>query len=103
MKRLFSKANLQSLSSVLAFVLLLGTIPLATGVVIVFGPSQPEFTVNICTPTQMLSYASNMLARPSVSVPQFALLFQGSLKAMPSAGVVRYNEAPDTPPPKTLV
>jgi hypothetical protein len=103
MKRLFSKANLQAFSSVLAFVLLLGTIPLTTGVVIVSGASQPEFTVNICTPTQMLNYASNMLARPSVSVPQFVLFFQGSLKAMPSAEVVTYNEAPDTPPPKRLV
>ena len=103
MKRLFSKANLQAFSSVLAFVLLLGTIPLTTGVVIVSAPSHPEFTVNICTPTQMLSYASSMLARPSVSVPQFVLFFQGSLKATPSADVVEHNEAPDIPPPKTLV
>jgi hypothetical protein len=103
MKRLFSKANLQVFSSVLGFLLLLGTIPLTTGVVIVSAPVHPEFTVNICTPTQTLSYASNMLAHPSVSVPQFILLFEGSLKATPSAEVVKYNDAPETPPPKRLV
>jgi hypothetical protein len=99
MKHLFSKANLHAFSSVLAFVLLLGTIQ-STGVVIVAGPSQPEFTVNICTPAQMLSYASNMLARPSVGVPQFVLFFEGSIKATPSVEVVKCNEPPDTPPPK---
>jgi hypothetical protein len=104
MKRLFSKANLQAFSSVLAFVLLLGTIPLTTGVVIVPTPSQPEFTVNICTPTQMLSYASSStLARPSMSVPRFVLFFRGSIKATPSAEVVKCNDPPDTPPPKPLI
>ena len=104
MKRLFSKANLQAFSSVLAFVLLLGTIPLTSGVVIVSAPGHPEITTNICTPTQMLSYASGgTLARPSVSVPRFVLFFQGSLKAIPSVEIIKYNEPPDTPPPKPLV
>ncbi|MBV9498520.1 MAG: hypothetical protein JO138_04020, partial [Acidobacteriaceae bacterium] len=104
MTRLFSKTNLKAFSSVLAFVLLLGTIPLTTGVVIDSAPSYPEFTVNICTPTQMLSYKlSSTLARPSLDVAQFLLFFRGSLKATPTVEVVKYGEPPDTPPPKLLV
>ena len=104
MSRLFSKADLRAIWSVVAFVLLLGTIPLTSGVIIVSAPGHPEITVNTCTPTQMLSYASSStLARPSVSVPRFVLFFQGSLKATPSVEAVKCNEAPDTPPPKQFV
>ena len=104
MSRLFPKAYLRAFSSVVAFVLLLGTISLTNGVVIVSAPGHPEIAVNICTPTQMLSYASSStLARPSVSVPRFVLFFQGSLKATSSVEVVKCNEPPDTPPPKQFV
>jgi hypothetical protein len=101
MSRLFSKADLRAISSVVAVSLLLGTIPLTNGVVIVSAPGHPEVAVNICTPTQMLSYkSSSTLARPSVSVPRFVLFFGGSIKATPSVEVVNCNEPPDTPPPK---
>jgi hypothetical protein len=104
MRRLFSKAGLRAFSSVVALVLLLGTIPLTSGVIIVSAPGHPEITVNICTPTQMLSYASSStLARPSVNVPRFVLFIQGSLQATPSVEVVKCNEPPDTPPPKQFV
>ena len=104
MRRLFSKTDLQAFSSVLAFVLLLSTIPLTSGVVIVSGPSHPEFTINICQPIQILNHASNtILARPSVNVPHFVLFFEGSLKATPAVGVVERNAAPETPPPNPLV
>jgi hypothetical protein len=104
MKRLFSKANLQAFSSVLAFVLLLGTIPLINGVVLVSAPGHAEIAVNICAPTQMLIYASSStLARPSVNLPRFVLFFHGSFGATPGVQVVKCNEPPDTPPPKQLV
>jgi hypothetical protein len=104
MSRLFSKAYLRAVSSVVALVLLLGTIPLTSGVVIVSAPGHAEITTNICTPTQMLSYApSSTLARPSVSVPRIVVFFGGSIKATPSVEVVKCNEPPDTPPPKQFV
>jgi hypothetical protein len=104
MRRLFSKTDLQALSSILAFVLLLSTIPLTSGVVIVPSPGHPEFTINICQPTQIFGHASNItLARPSVNVPQFVLFFRGPLKAMPVVGVLECSVAPETPPPKPLV
>ena len=52
MRQLFSKAEPQTLSSVLAIVLLLSSIPLTGGIVLVSGPTQPEFTINICQPIQ---------------------------------------------------
>ena len=105
MKRLFSKADLQAFSSILAFVLLLSSVPLTSGVVIV--PSrgfEPVFTINICQPSQIFGYVSNtILARPSVNVPEFRLFFRSSLKMALSAEIVEYNAPPDTPPPKPLV
>ena len=104
MRRLFSKANLQAFSSVVAFVLLLGTTPLTSGVSTVPASGHPEITVNICTPIQMLSYASSStLARPSVSVPRFVLFFQSFIKATANVEVVKCNQPPDTPPPKQFV
>jgi hypothetical protein len=103
MRQLFSKTDLQAFSSVLAFVLLLSTIPLTSGVVMLPGLSHPEVMINICQPAQILSHTSNsILARPSVKVPQFVLFLQGSFKATPAVGVVERNVTPNTPPPKTL-
>jgi hypothetical protein len=103
MRRLRSTTDLHVLSTALALVLLLSTIPLTTGVVIVAGPAYPEFMINICQPTQLLGQASNVLARPSVNVPHFVLFHQGSLKATPPVGIVERNTAPETPPPKPVV
>jgi hypothetical protein len=104
MRRLFSKTELQAFSSILALMLLLGTIPLTSGVAIVRTPSCPEITINICHPIQILNYASNnLLARPSVKIPQFVLFFQGSFKVTPALRVVERNVAPEIPPPKPVV
>jgi hypothetical protein len=104
MRQLFSRTDLQALSSVLAVVLLLSSLPLTNGVVIVSGSSQPEFAINICRPIHALDRVSNtLLARPAVNVPQFALPFLDLLRATPGARVVERNVAPDTPPPKPFV
>jgi hypothetical protein len=104
MSRLFSKADLRAFSSVVAFVLLLGTFPLINGVVLVSAPGHAEIAVNICAPTQVLICASSStLARPSVNLPRFVLFFCGSFKAAPGVQAVKCNEPPDTPPPKQLV
>lgn len=104
MRRLFSKADLRALGSILVFALLLTTAPLTSGVMIVSGPSQPELTINICQPIQMFDRASNtLLARPAMNVPRFVPSILGSLTAKPGAPVVERNVAPDTPPPKRLV
>jgi hypothetical protein len=103
MRRLRS-TTLQTLSSVLALMLLLSTIPLSSGVVIAAGPSHAEFTINICQPAQLFGQASStILARPYMNVPHFVLLLQGSFKAPRGVGIVERNASPETPPPKKLV
>ncbi|MFZ0889013.1 MAG: hypothetical protein WA005_11215 [Candidatus Binataceae bacterium] len=104
MRRLFSKADLQALSSALALVLLSSSVPLTAGVVVVCGSSHPEFTVNICQPIQMFDRVSNtLLARSAVIPLQFGLFHLGSVTAKPSARIIECKIAPDTPPPRRLV
>jgi hypothetical protein len=104
MRQLFSKGELRTLSSVLAVVLLLISVPLSGGIVLVSGPSQPELTINVCQPIQAFDRVSNTsLARPAVNVPQFVLSFLDSLTAEAITVVSERNVAPDTPPPKRLV
>lgn len=103
MSRLFAKADLKTLSSVVAVVLLLSSIPLSSGVVIVSGPSHPEFTVNICQRTQAFNCASQtLLARPAVNAPEFVLLPSTSLTVKPTGQTVARDVPPDTPPPERL-
>ena len=102
MRQLFSGADIQALSSLLAVVLLLSSVPLTSGVLIISGPTRPELTINICQPIQMFDRVSNnLLARPAVNPPQFVLLLLGSLAANPTARLAERDTAPDTPPPKT--
>jgi hypothetical protein len=104
MTQLLSKTHLQGVSSILAVVLLLSTIPLSTCVVIVPGQGSPEFTINLCQPAQLFGQASNnTIARPSANAPQFILFLRGPLKTTPLAPVVDYPVAPETPPPKPVV
>ena len=89
------------MSSFLAIVLLLTTIPLTSGVVITSGPSQPQLTVNICQPIQSFDCVSNnLLARPSIESPRFALALLGPPTAEPDARTTEFKAAPDIPPPK---
>jgi hypothetical protein len=103
MRRFFSTVDLQAVSSVLAMVLLLSSIPLTSGVLIVSGPSHPVFTINICQPIQTLNHASNtIVARPLLKAPQFDLFSSGPLISMPIVRIVDYYVTPETPPPKPL-
>jgi hypothetical protein len=102
--QLLSKTHLQGVSSILALVLLLSTIPLSTCVVIVPGQGSPEFTINLCQPAQLFGQASNnIIAHPSANVPQFNLFLRGPINTTPLAPVLDYHVAPETPPPKALV
>jgi hypothetical protein len=104
MTQLLSKTHLQAFSSILALVLLLSTIAFSSGVVIVSAHNSPVLTIDACQPAQLFGQASNnILARPSVKVPQFILFLGGPLRAMPLVGVVKRNTAPETPPPKPPV
>ena len=90
MRQLFSKAELRDLSLLVAIVLLLAGIPSTAGFVVVSGPSQPEFTVNICQPIQMFDRVSNtLLARPATVLPEFVSRNLGSPAVRESIAISR--------------
>ncbi|HTQ25710.1 MAG TPA: hypothetical protein VMI09_13535 [Candidatus Binataceae bacterium] len=101
MERVFSKAELRILSSIVALMLVLSGAPLTTGVVVVAGTSQPEFTLNICQPVQSFTCPSTIVfARSADYALPFVLLFSGSITFKPSARILERDLSPDTPPPK---
>ena len=90
MRQLFSKADLRHLSLLVAIVLLLASVPSTAGFVVLSGPSQPEFTVNICQPIQMFDRVSNtLLARPATVLPEFVLHDLGSPAVRESRAISR--------------
>jgi hypothetical protein len=104
MRRSFSKADLRHLSLAVAIAVLLVSVPSTAGFVIVSGPSQPQFTINICQPIQMFGRVSNtMLARPATVVPEFVLSYVGSTVVRETPQPADCKVVPDTPPPKRPV
>jgi hypothetical protein len=104
MKQLFSSAGLRRLSLMLSVVLLLASAAQVAGVVVVFGPSQPEFTVNICQPIQAFDRVSNtLLARPTMGLAEFGIFDLGSVAEKQAVRLVDCRIAPDTPPPRRSV
>ena len=104
MNQLFSKADLRHLSLVVAIVLLLASVPSTAGFVVVSGPTQPEFTINICQPIQTFDRVSNtLLARPALVLPEFVLRDLGSTAVREALQLVDCKVVPDTPPPKFSV
>ena len=100
---LFTKSELSSLSAVLAFVIVLGSIPQSVGVMIRPGPSCPEITGNICNPLQSFQVASNIvLARPAIANCETALRDLGPIVGIFTARLIEPRVAPDTPPPEAL-
>jgi hypothetical protein len=103
MTQLFSKADLKALSSIVAVMLMLTVVPSAGGAVVLRGPSQPQFTFNVCQPIQASNCLSNtVLARPGENLQQSVLLSFRSLTLAPTARTVERDVPPDTPPPKRL-
>jgi hypothetical protein len=104
MRRLFSKEILRQLSLVVAVVLLLASGPSTAGIVVLSGPSQPQFTINICQPIQTFDRVSNiLLARPATVLPEFVLHDLGSPAIRTTPQLVDCKIDPDTPPPKRSV
>ena len=99
-----SCSRVQVVSSMLALVLLLSTLPLNSSVVVVSDKGGPEFTINICQPAQLFGQASNnIIARPSANLPQLVLFSFGPLKATPLAVLTEHQVSPETPPPKPFI
>jgi hypothetical protein len=102
MRQLFSKADLRSLSSVLAVVILLGSSPLTVGVAVRPARSHPEITADICRPIQSFDLVSTtLLARPADVKPEPLLRDLGPVATNVAMQLIEFRVAPDTPPPKS--
>jgi hypothetical protein len=99
MHTLFSKAELRVLTVILSIGLLIGSIPI--GVIIVPGPTQPTFTLNVCQSPQMASgVTANPIARPAAGPPALLLCDHGKVPLRPPKIVVDLIITPESPPPK---
>jgi len=105
MRHLFSKFELGVFSSMIATVILLGSLSLTAGIVVVSGPAHPELTVNICQPRQASCRMTiTLLARPATAAASgFVLSDLGSIVIKVVDRLSADPSAPDTPPPKQLV
>jgi hypothetical protein len=92
------------LAQALIVALLIGGLPLFTGVIITRVDGAPALTLNICNPLPGLNQGSGFFAvplpdgQPSVERPTFC----GTSEEVRMPPVLRASERPDTPPPKAL-
>lgn len=105
MRQSFSKLELRALSSIIAGIILLGSLSLCAAVVVVTGPNHPELTIDICQPLQASCVTTSiLLARPAPPVESgFILCNMGSIFVRVIARLNAEPAAPDTPPPEQFV
>jgi hypothetical protein len=100
----FPKSDVHVLSAFLSFCILLGSIPLSTGIEIASHPKQVTFTLNICEPLQAaLGGSGTPIARPATSPPRLILLERGRVSANPPKPLTDLSIPPEIPPPKVPV
>jgi hypothetical protein len=92
------------LCAVLAFLLLLGSLPLTVGIIPVDRSEGPTWTLNICHPPQSFIQASGTsVARPGTGVLRLVFTAQGYATELVIYKFRNLAIAPDPPPPKALV
>jgi hypothetical protein len=82
-----------------------GGIPMAASPVIVQPQSTPAFTLDICSPIASFALGAGSCSLPPLSAFAFPALIENYDTAIESARVLvdRLVDAPDPPPPKSLV
>ena len=100
----FPKYDVRVLSIVVSFCILLGSIPLSSGVVIASHAKQPTVTLNVCERLQAaLSVLGIPIARPATSSPHLILLEHGKVPPSLPKPLIDLSIAPESPPPKAPV
>jgi hypothetical protein len=98
-----TQADRRFLCAIVAFMLLLGSLPLTIGLIPVKGPDGPSWTLNICHPLQSFVGASGTtVARPVSAILQFALTPDGYAPELAPPKFTNLAITPDPPPPKAL-
>jgi hypothetical protein len=85
--------------------LLAGGIPMATSPVIVQPKSAPAFTLDICSPLASFAVGAGSCSLPPLPACAFPAVTENYGTAIEAVRVVldRLVDAPDPPPPKSLV
>jgi hypothetical protein len=86
--------------TLLAVVLMLGSLQPLLGVVIFQQDSQPAFTLNICHPLQSLDESPNVSLTPPASTGQTVFINFGRIFEPISLSVIEFIPDIDPPPPK---
>jgi len=93
------------LAQALIVALLVGGLPLFTGVIVARADGAPALTLNICNPLPGLNQGSGFSAvplvdgRPNIERPHSYV----NAYEPPGRPVIRTGESPDPPPPKPFV
>lgn len=93
-----------AIAQALVVMLLIGGLPLLTGLIVVRTDGLPALTLNICHPLPGLNHGSGFSAVPLVKVTPALGYHSGRSAAIesPTLCVIPTTECPDTPPPKAL-
>lgn len=99
-KREFSAIIAQAL----IVALLIGGLPLFTGVIVTRAGGAPALTLNICNPLPGLNqgFGFSAVPLPDGQPPVEQLSFRGTAQETRAIPVLHPGDPPDPPPPKTL-
>ena len=97
----FSRNDLRTLSAVVCWCVLLGSVPLNSGVVIASGSTRPMITLDLCQPLQpTLTVSGVPIARPAAGPPHQILRECGPVLVSRPKPPNEFNSKPESPPPK---
>jgi hypothetical protein len=93
------------IAQLLVIALLLGSLPMAASPVLVQPEPAPAFTLDICHPLAAFAVATPSCTLAAFTAFSFTILIEdrGPTDASYISIIDRTGEAPDPPPPKTLV
>ena len=99
------RENAPLIAQILMLALLLGSLPIAASPLILRHESAPAFTLDICTPLSSFAIGAAAYSLPTLTTFSFAAMIEHRRllpDSIPSTAD-RTIDAPDPPPPKSLV
>jgi hypothetical protein len=99
------RKNAPLIAQIVVIAILFGAMPMAASPAILEHNSAPAFTLNICTPLQSFTRAAASCSLPTMNLFPFEcpLEDRGIAIGLTPSIVSRAFEAPDPPPPKSLI
>jgi hypothetical protein len=99
------RKNAPLIAQIVVVAILFGALPMAASPAILQHNTAPAFTLNICTPLPSFTYGATSCSLPTMNVFVFecALEDRGIAIELTPRIIGRAIEAPDPPPPKSLI